>query len=120
MAGTTEETGGSSDETDGPTDETEEPTDETEDPTDETEDPSEEACYPWDEMDDEEFAAFIREEQYLPYTGDEEAAVSLLERADRIEDPLLRDELCTILIAWLFPEEDARTPHTGSGFQHGS
>lgn len=105
----TEETGGSSDETDGPTDETEEPTDETEDPTDETEDPSEEACYPWDEMDDEEFAAFIREEQYLPYTGDEEAAVSLLERADRIEDPLLRDELCTILIAWLFPEEETES-----------
>lgn len=101
-----QETDPSTEETEASSEETKGSTDETEEPTDETEDSSEEARYPWDEMDDEEFAAFIREEQYLSYTGDEEAAASLLDRADRVEDPLLRDELCAVLIAWLFPEEE--------------
>lgn len=102
--GETEPTTG---ETEPSTEETEPSTEETEPSTEETEPSTEEAepTYPWDEMDDETFAAFIRDGQYLAYEGDEEAAASLLDRADRVEDEVLREELCAILFAWLFPEE---------------
>lgn len=72
-------------------------------PTDEETEPV--STYPWDSMDDETFAAFVRTEQYLPYEGDMDAETSLLERAEQVEDELLREELCTILINWLFPED---------------
>lgn len=102
-------------ETTAPTDETQ-PSEEAEDSSEETEEPSEEIVYPWDEMDDETFAVFIREEQYLAYAGDEDAAASLLDRVDRVEDDLLREELLGILIAWLFPvEEESKYTQNDAG-----
>ena len=88
--------------------ETTEPTDVTDsteatEPTDEETEPV--STYPWDSMDDETFAAFVRTEQYLPYEGDMDAETRLLERAEQVEDELLREELCTILMNWLSPED---------------
>lgn len=79
---------------------------------------SAEPTFIWETMSDDAFFSFLQQNGHVPFLGNADAEQALLQRAQSIQDPVLREAAIILLDAWLHPvtepsvSEDREEPVT--------